>query len=194
MLTPVVCPKSLSEGYRNSRNPWQSTTWGGFPLNPRDLVLKLSNGLTRASHPGSDIKDVVSGLNTITPSLQRPAPRSYEPPHTFNSIYFTRHSLSDMVLRLRVVLTVALSLVTVAFAGPTKYGNRTCGNHLTRGEINARESRFTDALSRIETPTRISDHFSNRTVPVYFNVISSGTGISQGCILYVFPRPYWLSP
>jgi hypothetical protein len=88
-----------------------------------------------------------------------------------------------MVLRLPVV--VFLSLFTVALAGPTKYGVRKCWNHPTTEEMGAKEGKFSDVLSKIESPTRIASNFSNHTIPVYFNVISSGTELSQGCIPYV---------
>lgn len=77
-------------------------------------------------------------------------------------------------------LAAILSLATVAFAGPTNYGVRKCGNHLATEDVNAREGKFLLALSKAHT--RIASNFSNQTIPVYFNVISSGTVLSQGCI------------
>lgn len=95
-----------------------------------------------------------------------------------------------MIFRLPVVLF--LSLFTVALASPTKYGGRKCGSHLTPEEMVTKEGKFSDALSKIESPTRIANNFSNHTIPVYFNVISSGTELSQGCIPYVVLFwPHW---
>jgi hypothetical protein len=76
----------------------------------------------------------------------------------------------------------ALSLSAIAFASPTKYGGNKCGNHLALEHINAKESKFANDLSRVEIP---GSTFSDRTISVYFNVISSGTDLSQGCIPYV---------
>ena len=86
-----------------------------------------------------------------------------------------------MILRLPA-LAVLLSLSAFAFAGPTKYGGRKCGNHLAPEHVDAKESKFADALSRVEIP---ASTFSNHTISVYFNVISSGTDLSHGCIPYV---------
>lgn len=93
-----------------------------------------------------------------------------------------------MILRLPVILS--LSLFTVALAGPTKYGGRKCWNHLTPEDIGTKEGKFSDDLSKIESPTRIASNFSNHTISVYFNVISSGAELSQGSIPYV--AFFWL--
>ena len=87
-----------------------------------------------------------------------------------------------MILRLPVALTVLLSLFTVAFAGPAKYGGRKCGNQFTAEEIEAKESKFADSLSRMGTPTRLAGSFSNYTIPVHFFVIYSGKTLAQGYI------------
>ena len=87
-----------------------------------------------------------------------------------------------MILSLPTALTVILSLVTVAFAGPAKYGGRKCGNHFTDEEIAAKERNFSGAINNTEALTRITNGFSNHTVLVYFNVISSGGTLEQGCV------------
>lgn len=79
-------------------------------------------------------------------------------------------------------LTILFSFATIAFAGPTNYGGRKCGNHPSPEHINEKESKFADALSRLGVPTRISNNFSNHTISVYFNVISSGSQYAQGTI------------
>ena len=87
-----------------------------------------------------------------------------------------------MISRFPVVLTVLLSLTTAAFAGPTNYGGRKCGNHLTSEEIDAKEGNFTDALSKLDGNVRLAGKFSGYTIPVHFHVIYSGTKLSQGYI------------
>ena len=87
-----------------------------------------------------------------------------------------------MILHLPVALTVLLSLVTVAFAGPTNIGGRTCGSHPTAEDINANENKFADALSKIGSSTRLTGNYSNRTIQVHFNVIYSGKKLEQGYV------------
>lgn len=128
-----------------------------------------------------------------------PCPSLPHPPHfsvlychnsarTLGFIGFIRCPPSGMILPFLVILSLSLS--TVTSAGPTKHGGRRCWNHLTPEEINANEGRFSDALSTLENPTMTAGDFSNHTVSVHFNVISSGTELSQGHIpCVVSPRP-----
>ena len=81
-----------------------------------------------------------------------------------------------------VAIIVLFSLITVAFAGPTKYGGRKCGNHLSSQDIDAKEGNFMDALSKTDGPVRLAGKFSNHTIPVHFHVIYSGKKLSQGYI------------
>jgi len=87
-----------------------------------------------------------------------------------------------MHFHIPVALTVLLSLITGAFAGPTKYGGRKCGNNLSSEDIDAKEGNFTDALSKLDGTVRLAGKFSKYTIPVHFHVIYSGGKISQGYI------------
>lgn len=87
-----------------------------------------------------------------------------------------------MILCLSVTLATLLSLVTVAFASPSKYGGSRCGTQLTAEDIEAKESDFTEALSRIDIPTRIASDFSDRTIPVHFHVIYAGKELKKGYV------------
>ena len=91
-------------------------------------------------------------------------------------------------------LAILLSFVTIAFASPTDYGGRKCGNHPSPEHINEKESKFADALSRLGVSTRTANNFSNHTISVYFNVISSGTQYAQGYIPYVMSLGPFLPP
>jgi len=97
-------------------------------------------------------------------------------------ISFYCRSLPDMMFRLPVALTVLLSLITVASAGPTRYGGRKCGNHPTSEDIDAKEGNFMDALSKTDGPVGLAGKFSNHTIPVRFHVIYSGKKLSQGYV------------
>lgn len=107
---------------------------------------------------------------------------------------FRRRFSPSMIFRLPA-LTILFSFATIAFAGPTNYGGgRKCGNHPSLEHINEKESKFADALSRLGVSTRIASEFSNHTISVYFNVISSGTQYAQGCIPYVMSHGPFLLP
>ena len=90
-----------------------------------------------------------------------------------------------MIFRLPVVLTALLSLVTISFTGATRIGGRKCGNHLTSEDIDTKESKFTNALSKMDNPIRLAREFSNYTIPVHFHVIYARKILSRGYIPWV---------
>ena len=83
-----------------------------------------------------------------------------------------------MISPIPVAISVLLSLATVAFAGPPKYGDRECGNHLTAEDIVAKEGAF----SKPQGPVRLARGFSNYTIPVYFHAVSAGDQLVQGSV------------
>jgi hypothetical protein len=83
-----------------------------------------------------------------------------------------------MISPIPVAVSVLLSLATVAFASPPKYGDRKCGNHLTAEDIVAKEGAF----SKLQGPVRLAEGFSNYTIPVYFHVVSAGDQLAQGSV------------
>ena len=90
-----------------------------------------------------------------------------------------------MIFLLPVVLTTLLSLTTISFTGATQIGGRKCGNHLTSEDIDAKESKFANALSRMDNPVQLASEFSNYTIPVHFHVIYARKILSRGYIPWV---------
>lgn len=86
-----------------------------------------------------------------------------------------------MILNLPIALTFFLPFVTVALAGPTTYNGRGCGTNVTSEDIDAKESKFTTALS-VSTLTKGNDDFCDYTIKVHFHVIYSEKDLDHGYV------------